>query len=77
MKLLMEGETATETEDTARQKGKVIRCGLDGMCGRTKNVSELEGLDDNYVCDFCTCDVCECVRILNYQETPTTEIYTG
>jgi hypothetical protein len=33
-----------------------------------KKRAELEGLDDNYVCDFCKCDVCECVRILNDQE---------
>jgi hypothetical protein len=32
--------------------------------------AELEGLDDNYVCDFCKCDVSECVRILNDQENP-------
>ena len=44
MKLLVEGETATEVEDTERQKRKVIRCGLDEMCGHTKNVLNLKDL---------------------------------
>jgi hypothetical protein len=44
MKLLMEGETATEAADTERQKRKVIRYELDGMCGRTKNVLTLKDL---------------------------------
>jgi len=44
MKLLMEGETATREEDTEQQKRKVIHCGLDGMCGCTKNVLTLKDL---------------------------------
>jgi hypothetical protein len=41
MKLLVEGKTTTEAEDNARQKREVIRCELDGMCGRTKNMLNL------------------------------------
>jgi len=44
MKLLVEGETATEAEDTERQKRNVIRCRLGGMCGRTKNMLNLKDL---------------------------------
>jgi hypothetical protein len=53
----MEGKTATEVEDTARHTGEVmIHCLRWNVCEHEK-CADLEEHDDNYVCDFCKCEV--------------------